>query len=86
MIKIAGAVQADTFKSFIQKQANSLGIEGTVQHDGEGLVVYACGLTEKLDQFIDSLYKGLDKSKLKNVTVEPFVSEKDFRGVFRVIG
>ena len=86
MIKVTGTFQANTYKAYIQKHANSLGIEGTIQNDNNGITIYACGLSDKLDRLIDLLYKGTDKSKLKNVVEEPFISEKDFRGVFRIIG
>lgn len=86
MIKITGTFQVDAYKSYVQKQANSLGIEGTVQSDNDVLVVYACGLADKLDRLIDLLYKGVDKAKLKSLVEEPFITEKDFRGVFRIIG
>ena len=86
MITISGNVQSDSLKLFVQKSAFSLSIEGTVQGEGDGLAIYACGVSDRLDQFIDLLYKGVEKSKLKDIIVEPFISEKDFRGVFRVIG
>jgi acylphosphatase len=86
MITIYGSVQTETYKSFIQKNACSLGVEGTVQCDKDSLVLHACGMSDRLDQFIDTLYKGIDKSKLKDISVEPLVTEKDFRGVFRIIG
>ncbi len=86
MIKISGTFQADPYKSYVQKHANSLGIEGTIQSDNDGIMLYACGLSDKLDRLVDLLYKGTDKSKLKNIVEEPFISEKDFRGDFRIIG
>lgn len=86
-IHISGAVQDATYRSFIQKSAQTLGIEGTVQcDDGEGLLIIACGQSDKLDKFIDHLYKGTTSSRVENVSAEPIVSEKDFRGAFRIIG
>lgn len=86
MITISGNVQTEAYKLFIQKNAGVLGIEGTVQRDNDGLILHACGASDKLDNFIDMLYKGVEKSKLKDISVEPFVTDKDFRGVFRIIG
>jgi acylphosphatase len=86
MIKVTGTFQADAYKAYVQKHANSLGVEGTIQNDNDDIAIYACGLSDKLDRLIDLLYKGTEKSKLKNIVEEPFISEKDFRGVFRIIG
>ena len=86
VITISGSVQTEAYKLFIQKNAGILGIEGTVQGDHDGLILHACGASDKLDNFIDMLYKGIEKSKLKDIFVEPLVTDKDFRGVFRVIG
>ena len=86
MITISGSVQTEPYKSFIQKNACTLGVEGTVQCDKDTLILSACGSADKLDQFIDMLYKGIEKSKLKDISIEPLVTEKNFRGVFRIIG
>ena len=86
LITITGSVQVEAYKLFIQKNAGVLGIEGTVQGGQDGLVLHACGASDKLDNFIDMLYKGVEKSKLKDISVEPLVTEKDYRGVFRIIG
>lgn len=86
LITITGNVQIEAYKLFIQKNAGTLGIEGTIQCDSDGLVLHACGASDKLDHFIDLLYKGIEKSKLKDILVEPLVTEKNFRGVFRIIG
>lgn len=86
IIKITGNVQLDTFKVAIQKNANRLNIEGTLQNQESGIIIYACGALDNLDKFIDTLYSSPDKSKIKDITTEPFVSEKGYRGVFRIIG
>ncbi|MFA6991634.1 MAG: acylphosphatase [bacterium] len=86
LITITGSVQIEAYKLFIQKNAGVLGIEGTIQGGNDGLILHACGVSDKLDNFIDLLYKGIEKSKLKDILVEPFVTEKDYRGVFRIIG
>lgn len=86
-IKIIGKVQDSDYLSFAQKHARVLGIEGTIQGSDEGsVVIHACGLSEKLDLFIDHLYKGTSSSTIEDLVVEPFINEKDFRSVFRIIG
>jgi len=86
-IKVTGKVHAVGYRKFVQKHANSLEVEGTVQNMENGSVmIYVCGDVDKVDDFIDFLYKGPERAKVKDVLVEPMPVEKDFRGVFRKIG
>ena len=86
-IRISGNVQSLSYRQFIQKHAQTLNIEGTVQEDAqEGVIVYTCGTVENLDKLIDALYKGTAESHVKEIIAEPFINEKNFRGVFRIIG
>lgn len=86
-IKIIGKVQDSTYRNFAQKHARLLGIEGTIQaNESGGVIIHACGPSEKLDRLIDFLYKGTSSSQVEDLVVEPFINEKDFRGVFRIIG
>ncbi len=86
-ITVSGNVQDVGYREFVKKSAQKYTIEGTIQNmeDG-GVVIYACGLSEDLDNLIDSIYKGTSLSEVKDVLIEPFIKEKDFRGVFRIIG
>jgi len=84
---VTGKVQGVFYRKFVQTQAQKLGIEGTVQNlDDKSVLIYACGLADKLDDLIDLLYKGSPKSKIEDVVVEPLIQEKNYRNVFRVIG
>ena len=86
-VTVTGTVQGVGYREFVQKKATSLGIEGTVHNATDGtVVIYACGLSENLDDLIDLLYKGSTKSTIENISAEPLVVPKEFRGVFRVIG
>jgi acylphosphatase len=86
-ITISGKVQGEGYRSVTQKHAQSLGIEGTLQGAEEGsLVIFACGQSENLDKFIDFLYKGAPGAQVAELSAEPFLQEKDFRSVFRIIG
>lgn len=86
-IRIHGNVQDNAYRTFTQKQAQKLGIEGTIQNSEDGgVIIYATGSADKLDTLIDYLYKGTSKSRVDNLAVEPLINEKDFRGVFRIIG
>ncbi|MFH1831229.1 MAG: acylphosphatase [bacterium] len=85
-IKITGQVQEVGYRKFAQKQAQTLGIEGTIQNlDDQSVIIYVCGDATKLDQFIDLLYKGPNKSKIADIQIEPLLTEKSFRGVFRIL-
>jgi acylphosphatase len=84
---VTGKVQDVGFRHYVQKEAEALGIEGTVHNVDDGAVhILACGNSDKLDDLIDILYKGTRSSKVDNVLAEPLAQTKDFRGVFRVIG
>jgi hypothetical protein len=47
--------------------------------------VIACGAKDDVDLFLDSLYKDASESQLEGVEAEPFIKDRSYRGVFRVI-
>lgn len=76
----------DDLISFIQRSAKRLKVEGTLQAvDKKTLKLVACGKSEEVDKFMDSVYSGNKSTKPSAVEVEPFLRDKDYRGVFRVI-
>jgi acylphosphatase len=83
---VKGKVQGVFYRTFVQKHAENLEIEGTIQNSNGGVVIKACGPTEKFDDFIDILYQGSPKSKVEEILEEPLRLNQDFRGVFRIIG
>lgn len=86
-IIVSGKVQGVLYREFVQKNATKLGVEGSAQNQEDGaVIIYACAVSEILDDFIDVLYKGSPKSKVEGVAVSPLSSDKEYRGVFRVIG
>jgi acylphosphatase len=80
-------VSEELLKKFMKKNAEKLLIEGLAQfmHDDKRIKIIACGDKEKVDLFLDILYKGAPKVSLDDIEVEPFVRDKDYRGVFRII-
>lgn len=73
-------------QNFVQKNAKKFNIEGTAQAiDKKTAKIIACGTNENMESFVDSLYKGYKDQKPSVVEVEPFLRDKDYRGVFRVI-
>jgi acylphosphatase len=72
----------------IQKFARTLGLEGTVQvanGGGKLIKLLVCGERDSMDDFLDFLHKEVAKDAIKNMEIEPFIKERDFRGVFRII-
>ena len=66
----------------IKPHARSMDLEGVVQPVGPVKArIIACGTKEKVDAFVDLL----QKEALKDIEIEPFIKDKDYRGVFRVI-
>jgi len=86
-ITVTGKVQGVGYREFVQKNAMKLAVEGTIQNTGDGsVIIFACGMAKHLDELIDLLYQGSNSSKVSNVFAEPHMLEKNFRGVFRIIG
>ena len=86
-IRVSGKVQGVAYRKFVQKHAKKLGVEGTIRNlEDTRVLIHACGESERLDDLIDVLYEGSSGAKVQDVMAESLVNEKDFRGVFRVIG
>ncbi len=70
----------------VQKQSQKLKIEGTMQLVGTSEIrIIACGDSVNLDEFIDSLYELFAKKNGQIIEQDPFVQERDYRGIFRII-
>lgn len=71
---------------FIQKHARKLEIEGTVQFvEPNEIAIIACGTKENIDTFLDIIHQGFGSYIPEDVHVEPFLKDKDYRGMFRVL-
>lgn len=74
------------FLHAIQERAKDLGLEGTIQMPEDRLVlIKVCGGKEAVDSFVDILHKEFITKEAENIEIEPFLRERDYRGVFRVI-
>lgn len=70
----------------IQKNARKLDIEGVAQLMMSNLVrIIVCGAMDQVDAFLDLLYKEVNAVDLNEFQVEPFLKDRDYRGVFRVV-
>jgi acylphosphatase len=87
-ITVTATFPANFLVNFIQKQAKKLDLEGTAQRDDtdeQKVRIAVCGEGDALDDFIDVLYTGAKGFELHELEVEPFLKDKEFRHVFRVI-
>ena len=87
-ITFYGDLPEDFLTNVVQRYAKKLQIEGIAQHDavsGRRIKVIACGAKNDVDEFLDSLYKDAAESQLDNVEAEPFIKDRSYRGVFRII-
>ena len=74
------------FQDIISKKAKNYGLEGILEVQSESeLLISVCGTTNEIDKFIDFLYEEHMNLSAVIIDIEPFVKEKDYRGVFRVI-
>jgi acylphosphatase len=79
-------IEEGTLQNYIQKNAKKFNIEGIAQAvDKETIKIIACGESENIDKFVDSIYAGYKDAKPTIIEVEPFLKDKDYRGVFRLI-
>lgn len=88
-LKIAFSVPPS--KEFLQttvlQNARDLEIEGTAQVAlPENIIrIIACGSKQAIDSFLDIIHKEIVKLHINDIEVEPFLKEKDYRGVFRIL-
>ena len=86
MITFSGKFEDDFLRSFVQKNANELGLEGTVQvRNSNNVRITVCGNKDNIDKFIDLIYEASATGRINGIEIAPFLKERDYRGVFRVI-
>lgn len=77
----------DFLRNIVLKKARLLELEGTAQviSTENRVKIIASGIKENIDEFIDFLHKSPGKTFLEDIEAEPFLKDKDYRNVFRVI-
>ena len=83
-----GADIPDGFlRDFVQKHARTFDLEGTARvfSTQEIIIIVVCGHKDAVDDFLDILHKGSKEVFLEDIEIEPFLKDRDYRGVFRVI-
>lgn len=80
-------VPTQFLKKFIQKKALQLELEGTAQLvKADNIIrIFVSGHKDHVDSFLDFLHKRPGDLIMKDMEVEPFFKEKDYRGVFRIV-
>jgi len=85
-ITLMSNVPDGAFRDSVQAAARKLDLEGTVQFvEPSEIVIIACGSKENIDSFLDNLHQGFGMNAPEDVQVEPFLKEKDYRGIFRIL-
>lgn len=73
-------------KQVIPPGIKNFRVEGVAQAiDLKTVQIFICAEQEELDKFLDLIYENIDRYTLENIEVEPFLKDRDFRGVFRVV-
>jgi acylphosphatase len=72
--------------TFVQKYAKIFALEGMVQPISDTRVrVVVCGAQDTIEDVVDALHHGVVEQMLSAIEIEPFLKDRDYRGVFRVI-
>lgn len=74
------------FSHDIQRQAQKTKVEGQIQLiNPQQLKLIVCGKNDQLDEFIDYIFDLFISSGVSIEALEPFLKERDYRGIFRII-
>lgn len=86
-ITFSSSIPEGFLQDFVQTNAKKLNLEGMVQivSTENKIKLIVCGDKDAVDQFVDLLHKGSGKTIPDDIQIEPFLKDKDYRGVFRVI-
>ena len=86
-ITFSGFIPEGFLHNFVQKEAKKLNLEGVVQTlSGENRIkIIVCGGKDAVDDFVDVLHQGTARISPESIQIEPFLKDRDYRGVFRVI-
>ncbi len=85
-ITLTVEIKEGFLQNTIQKNARTYELEGMVQPIADDKVkIIVCGEKEQVDHFVDAIHKESTAARIKDIEIEPYVKDKDYRGVFRVI-
>lgn len=73
-------------QNVVQKYARKYGLEGMAQPTSLGKIkIIVCGHKDKVDGFVDVIHKESTGQQIEDIEIEPYLKDKDYRGVFRVL-
>jgi acylphosphatase len=85
-ILIKGIPDNHYMQSVILPDARHCGVEGVCQKvEDQSIRIITTGTDDQIDSFLDFLHAKIALEKDALMTVEAFLQQTDFRGVFRVI-
>ena len=84
-ILFRGEITDDLTKG-IMKKARSMALEGDIQILDKDLIkIIAYGSKENIDKLVDMLYNFGSFNESFSVEIEPYLKDKDYRGIFRIV-
>ena len=85
-LKVHGIVQDVSFRRFTKTNADALHLTGFVKNLGDGTVeVFAEGSKDKIEQLIETLHSGSERSTVHKIDIEWTAYSglfKDFRVIY----
>lgn len=70
----------------VQTKAHECKLEGFVlASTPETIKIIACGVSGDLDTFLDKVDEIIAAQGGQDVVIDPFLKDKDYRGVFRIM-
>lgn len=70
----------------IQKKAREYQLEGFIMASSpQAIKMIACGVSADLEVFLDTVDEIIVRQGGQNVEIDPFLKDKDYRGVFRIM-
>lgn len=85
-VSFTAPISHDFLVKNVQGAAKKLSLEGIAQiGPAQEVKIIVYGDKNTVDTFLDVLHRDLHKLKILNIAVEPYIKDKDYRGVFRVL-
>jgi acylphosphatase len=85
-IVLTGNFPSTFLRASLLKHARACVIEGVARPAGaDQITITVCGDKSHVEEFLDGLYENEKEWGIDTIEVEPFVRDKDYRGIFRII-
>lgn len=79
-------LKAGFLHDVVQAEARKNALEGYAQQvNTEQVRIIVCGDSDKIEAFLDALHRQSLQYHIANIVAEPFLKDRDYRSVFRVI-